>query len=204
MSALLQKVAHFVMNEYTRPVWTRYAYHNIDHIQNVVKEVKDLAERADLSKELILNLEIAAWFHDLGYEKGVMGHEETSCEIATKFLKKHKVSKERILEVVELIKATRPGFEIFKTVSQKIIRDADLSNAGLKGFKKCSNALRQEWDTIQNRQYDDKGWYNLQIDYLSTLSYLSIAGQKKYSKRKKKNLKKYRKRLSKLTQGELA
>jgi len=199
MSTLLQKVANFVLEEYSRPVWNNFEYHNIDHIQNVVGEVKSLGKKSGLSEDNIANLQIAAWFHDLGYEKGVVDHEETSCEIAKEFLISENVSENIISEIVDLIKATRPGFESFETISQKIIRDADLSNAGLKGFKKCSNALRAEWVKIQDRQYDDEGWYNLQIDYLTNLEFLSKAAKKKYSKRRKKNLKKYKKRLTKLS-----
>ena len=198
MSGLLKEVESFVIEEFSRKVWNDFAYHNLDHTQNVVREARNLAKISNLSKDKIELLEIASWFHDLGYEFGMEGHEAMSIKIAKKYLSKSKLSQSEIKDVENLIKATRPGFERFQTISQKIIRDADLSNAGLKGFKKCSNKLRKEWAVISKKDYRDVEWSNLQIQYLSNLKYLSDAARQKYNKRKKKNLKKFKKRLSKI------
>tara|TARA_Y100000385_G_C13109568_1_gene651673 strand:- start:20574 stop:21188 length:615 start_codon:yes stop_codon:yes gene_type:complete len=197
MSVLLQKVEDFVTKQYSRSVWNDFDYHNLEHTLNVVKEARDLAIRSNLPNNIVETIEIAAWFHDLGYEYGVEGHELKSFELAKKFLSKEGATLLLIEEVGNLIQATSIGFERFQSLSQKIMRDADLSNAGLKGFKKCSNALRREWATKMNQEYDDIGWANLQIHYLSNLSYLSESANDKYSKRKRKNLKKYKKRLLK-------
>ena len=194
MNSLNDKVSAFVIDQFSRPVWKEYAYHNLDHTLIVVNECEHLAHISGLSDEKTATLILAAWFHDLGYDKGVEGHEIRSCKIARKFLKKQKAPGSLIDEVESLIKATHTSFERFQTLSQKIIRDADLSNAGLKGFRKCSDKLRREWAEKVGTNYTDKEWFELQFNYLSNLKYLTKAGKKKYNKRKKRNTKKYKKR----------
>ncbi|MEE9374228.1 MAG: HD domain-containing protein [Saprospiraceae bacterium] len=202
MSVLLQKVVQYVQEEYSRPHWAEFDYHNLSHSHNVAREVKYLAQASKLSKKEIEILEIAAWFHDLGYEQGVVGHEMISIEISKAFLIKENAPEETIDQVSALIKATCPEFKDFQSLSQKIICDADLSNAGLKGFKKCSKALRKEWFKIQDRKYSTNEWALLQVQFLSNLNYLSEAGKIKYNKRKSKNLKKYEKKVTKKSSSQ--
>ena len=42
-------------------------YHNLNHVQNVVKQVKEIGKESGISKKELEDLVIAAWFHDLGY-----------------------------------------------------------------------------------------------------------------------------------------
>jgi len=199
MSELLQKVEEYVRKEYSREGWNDFDYHNLDHTVNVVKEVMELAELSGLSQAHTEQLIIAAWFHDLGYEIEVDGHEEISAEIAAKFLKENDATDHVIEEIRNLILATKVNYEDFNVLPKKIIRDADLSNAGLKGFVKWSRTLRSEWSKKLERNFEDKEWDDLQLNYLSNLEYLSPAGIERYDARRIKNLKTYKKKTKKKT-----
>ena len=197
MSELLRKVEDYVREEYSREIWSDFDYHNLYHTVTVADQAAKLAKDSHLPESESEILLIAAWFHDLGYEMGVEGHEEVGAGFASEFLKKESASDDTIVGVRNLILATTIGYDNFDTLSKKIIRDADLSNTGLKGFIKRSRALRSEWRNKREIIFDDNEWEELQIKFLTELDYLSPAAQKRYKAKRKKNLKKYKKKIRK-------
>jgi HD superfamily phosphodiesterase len=190
MSDLLREVEGFVRSEYSKPGWQDFPYHNISHTESTVQEVAQLAKNSNVKKEKLENLLIAAWFHDLGYSLDNQNHESKSAQLAQEFLTKKQLDSSRIEIIQDLILSTSAHYSSFDSVSKEILHDADLSSAGMKGFAKRSNLLRQEWQDKFDKSYSDDEWNELQIDYLSSLGYKSIAGIEKYDKRRQKNLKK--------------
>lgn len=105
-------------------------YHNLDHCLTVVKWCGRLAGMCSLTPEEEKALILAAIFHDFDHSAGV---EEDSVNInravtgLMKFAAIHRVDPELIAAAVDNIQVTQfPFIHEPKTVSQKIIRDADL------------------------------------------------------------------------------
>ena len=195
MQELLNKVEAFVSEEFKKPVWKDFDYHNSSHTLQVVEEVRQLGKLTKLSDTQMFELEIAAWFHDLGYSEGVEGHENISASIAENYLKEHSCPPQTVESVKSLIYATNPSFTDYQSISQKLIRDADLSNAGLEEFIKWNSKLRKEWSQKLSREFTDNEWEIAQYEYLNSLKYLSEAAKARYNKVKEQNLDFYKGRV---------
>lgn len=105
-------------------------YHNLDHCLTVVKWCGRLAGMCSLTPEEEKALILAAIFHDFDHSAGV---EEDSVNInravagLMKFANIHRLDVDLVAAAVDNIQVTQfPFIHEPKTVSQKIIRDADL------------------------------------------------------------------------------
>jgi predicted metal-dependent HD superfamily phosphohydrolase len=172
-------------------------YHDLEHTQTVVSEVRQLAAAEGVNREKMACLEIAAWFHDLGYLKKVDGHEELSAEMAEAFLAERNVSEEERGLIKRIILATEINHEP-QDLYEKLIRDADLAHLGLKGNKNRSELLRQEKEQLVNRPIKQSAWDKMNIDFLEDAEYETESAQQKYGKRKGKFLKKLKKKRKKM------
>ena len=88
--SIIQKVENYVTSQLTENLPSAYLYHNLSHTRRVVKYVKELIEGEKVSAKNAQILELAAWFHDIGFINGHENHEQKSAEIAKSFLKKRK------------------------------------------------------------------------------------------------------------------
>ena len=62
-------------------------YHTIGHTKKVVDRANEIAAHYELSERDITVLNIAAWFHDIGYLfTDPANHEEKSAELLASFL----------------------------------------------------------------------------------------------------------------------
>lgn len=203
MSQILEKASEFVFEILKKKLPDNFIYHNYTHTQRVVKSLNEIIENThevtEIDKE-ILNL--AAWFHDTGYTKGCEKHEESSCEIATEFLKKEGYPDEKIEEVNKCIMATR--FDVCPTdLKGKIMRDADASHFAKDYFEEASEFLRLEFKLQGREKYSIKDWRKLNIKILSQgHEYFTDYAVKNWQPLKEKNLldilEKQRKDVSKL------
>jgi len=83
---LLIDVETFAVNFITRNVPKDYAFHDLQHTISVVEAVQKIGAETNLEEEAMEILQIAAWFHDMGYDQGKEGHEERGCEYVANFL----------------------------------------------------------------------------------------------------------------------
>jgi predicted metal-dependent HD superfamily phosphohydrolase len=179
-------------------------YHNLPHTLSVVDAVRLLSARHELSSENLELLELAAWFHDIGYVKSYENHEETGAGMAAEFLKDLDLPQEDIATVKRLILATKIQHEPTDEL-EMILRDADLSNMGRADYLALLSGLRHEWEVFRNQHHKDRQWYKLNYEFVRKHAYhTKIAEEiygvqhkqnektlkKLYKKKKKKNKKK--------------
>lgn len=137
-------------------------YHNFQHALAVRKYALKLVRRCKkyhipVDQEVV---EIAALFHDAGYEKVKNKKEEYSCQIAKQELSKLKYSKKIITQVKKTILATKPDYPL-KTNEQKILRAADLSSfaASYQQFYNNSKKIEKEYRLLNKRnKFPLKSW----------------------------------------------
>ncbi len=167
MSEIVQKAENYVTDLLTNELNPDFLYHNLRHTQRVVKNTKELVNHYALDATKAENLELAAWFHDTGYTKGVENHEKNSCTVSKPFLKEHGLAKERIDEISRLILATERFYDP-KSLDEEIIRDADASHFGQSSYIETSELLREELSRLGIGDYSLEEWRDLNIEMLRT------------------------------------
>lgn len=172
-----------------------FVYHDLNHTISVVNATTEICDGAEVKGHDKKILQVAAWFHDLGYTKQVAGHEQFGASIAEEFLSGEGIRKEDIDRVKACILATRyPQHPV--TRDEKILCDADMIHLGKKGFMTVVTPLRQEWTDSKNLSYSDNEWYQLNIDFLLAHKFQTAYCRKQYAPQKDKNVRKLRKLLS--------
>ncbi|MGB5360864.1 MAG: Pycsar system effector family protein [Eudoraea sp.] len=197
MSEILAKTEAFAVDLLSTELDPKYLYHNLRHTQRVVKSALELAEANSLDdneKEIIL---LSAWLHDTGYTRGTDEHERSSCEIAKDFLTKEGYDKAKIKNVQACIMATKMQNEP-KSLSEKIIRDADASHFAQKSYLDTCELLREELSLLGIKDYSVKEWMEQNIKMFRTEHrYYTDYAKANWQERKDKNLRNLVKALKK-------
>ena len=202
METLLLKTEKYVFSLLTKELNASYLYHNLSHTQRVVNATKELIVGENISEVDANVLLLAAWFHDVGYIKGAENHEEASVRIVRNFLEEYNIDDSIINDVSKLIRATKMGHEP-DGILEKVIRDADCSHLGKKGFSDVSDLLKEESILVQDKNYSDLEWIKENIHFLANkhIYYTSFA-QENWQQVKDKNLAQLFKQQKKIKQEE--
>ena len=199
---LLKEVEVFVSNFIQTKVPSEYIYHNLKHTQNVVNACREISDRYEISDEELEILELAAWFHDTGYDKGGLDHEERSCQYAEKFLQEKNYNAEKIQHIKDCIMATRVPQQPTNLI-QAIISDADLSHLGKKSYWSSSGLLRQELTMAKNINMSEVQWVDFEIDFIAKHQFHTPVARELYGSRKEKNIRQLKKQKIRLRPQEL-
>ena len=144
-------------------------YHCVEHTMYVVDMAAYIAIKEKVSKKNIFLLKIAALYHDIGFIEGPADHEKTSCRIAKKSLKKYGLSKEEINIICGMIMATRIP-QNPKNNLENILADADLEYLSTSRFEETGNLLYEELKHF-NKKMNQKKWFKIQVDFISSHRY---------------------------------
>ena len=109
-----------------------------------VEKTIELADLSELSERDKMLLTVAAWFHDTGYTKSILDHEDHSIEIARTFLKDKDISKQDTELICSLISSTKMANEP-KTELEGILKDADCAHLASKDYDAYASLLKKEW-----------------------------------------------------------
>ncbi|NJO88535.1 MAG: HD domain-containing protein, partial [Chloroflexia bacterium] len=120
---LIHKVEQYVSRYLQEHFSEEYVFHNLEHIRNVVDAVGAIAAGYPLTPAEFEILQLAAWFHDVGYGEGPKGHEERSATIAKAFLEKENYDKVNLQKVEQAILCTKRNEKPI-TVIDQILCDA--------------------------------------------------------------------------------
>ena len=191
-NSLLLDVEAFVTNFITEQVAKEYAFHDVDHTSNVVKSVKEIGKEMDLSDKELEILELAAWFHDTGYDKGSIDHEERSCKYAKEYLENHKYNEADLQKVLDGIRATKLPHNP-KTVLEKIICDADLSHLGKSNYWDRCGRVRQELTITKKLMMSEQEWLDFELEFITSHEYKTDIANQLYGKVKNKHIRQLRK-----------
>ncbi|MDX5583925.1 MAG: DUF5706 domain-containing protein [Aureibaculum sp.] len=200
--SIVQKAESYVVAQLNEKLPPSYLYHNLSHTSRVVKYVKELIEKEKIGTNDARILELAAWFHDIGFIKSNEDHENYGVEIAKTFLKKEKVAAATIDKIEELILATKMLKEP-KNSLEKIILDADCAHLGKKFYFEVSELLREEWVALGLKKLPDVEWIEKNIDFLTKKhQYYTDYAIKNWQPTKDKHLAQLYKILKKTKQAE--
>lgn len=201
---LVQQVQAYVHSFYQEHISDKFVFHNVEHTDSVVKAVRLIGEKMERIPESDIQLlEIAAWFHDTGYDQGAVDHEKRSADYAETFLAEVGLHIDLIEKIKAIILSTRRFFEPTNELEQ-IMRDADFSHLGSEQYWDRCSRLRQELLMTQQDFKTEVEWATYEVDFMTRHQFHTLIARGLYDQDKARNikrLKKYFKRVQLAEEG---
>ncbi|NNK87046.1 MAG: HD domain-containing protein [Flavobacteriaceae bacterium] len=199
MENIIKASENYVTDLLIETLPSDFLYHNLTHTKRVVNKVKELIDGEKIEEPHANMLLLAAWFHDTGYTRGTENHEESSSEIAEKFLSEQGLNSDSIERVKTLIMATVLEHEPQNEL-EMIIRDADCAHFSSKNYDEIVELLRGELELTQNKDYSDTEWISENIRFFKDVQRFNTDyAINNWQKGKERNLAKLLKRDKKLS-----
>lgn len=184
---LIKETQDFSKKLLTEKLAKEYVYHSLEHTLGVVHAVREIGENSGISEVDIETLEMAAWFHDLGYTVSKEDHEEHSVRIASEFLSERGVAAERIEQIKGCILATRMPQQP-RNLMEEIICDADLLHLATDKYCDQAQKLKDEMEFTKNLILTDEEWMQMNLDFFGQQEYFTAYARDNYSAGKAENL----------------
>ena len=198
---LLQEASEHVADLLKNQLGNNYLYHNFSHTLSVVEAAREIGAASGLNGEEMELVELAAWFHDVGYVDGSAGHEERSADMAAEFLARRAYPAEKIDSVRSLILVTKyPPFP--QTMMEKVLCDADLHHVGLDTYLDSNDLLRVEWEHAAQERYDDVEWMKKSVNFLMEHQFFTDYAIARYQPNKMASIAKLKKKVRKRKRKE--
>ena len=189
---ILTTVEAYITQFFKENVPEQYVYHDLIHTQDVVRSCRQIGLAFGLPMEDLENLQIAAWFHDSGYDKGPENHEERSAEYVAAFLENYNYPSQVVDIIKDCIKVTKlPQNPV--GLLQQIICDADLSHLGEKNYWMRTARVRQELIVTHNKLMTEEEWIEFELAFMMGQNYHTKVAKDMYQKRKLKHIAQLRK-----------
>jgi len=194
---ILKKVKEYIGSAFRRYHMAENTYHNMTHTTEVVQAVIEIARAMNIGAEDLELLQIAAWFHDLGYIDKCEGHEEISIKYAEKFLIENGFAEAQVERIASLIKATHFPY-VPKDELEEIICDADLHHLGTSIFEEKGELLRKELKLKEIRDFTDEEWLKKNLQFFNQHKFFTPYAKSRFETQKNININKIEKKLKKL------
>ncbi len=148
-----------------------FVYHNLEHVELVVKAAKQISNHYNLHGQDYQAVLVAAWFHDVGYLFGCTAdHEDKSVEQATEFLKEQNENPGLAEKVKECIRATKIFSEPSSLIA-KIVSDADLFHLGTPHFLTSNKQILEEMKLCFGKTIPSDKWHRMSLTILEKHRY---------------------------------
>jgi predicted metal-dependent HD superfamily phosphohydrolase len=171
-------------------------FHNLEHTESVVARVQEIAAHYQLPDKDLLELSIAAWFHDTGHLMvDPTGHEQKSVELMEAFLKSRTDDEELINNIASLIRITKfpPSPQ---SLPEMIICDADTYHFGLDDFKQTNKAMKKEL-VLRNMNTMVLDWERNSLELLKKHQFFTAYCIDLLQRGKEKNIRRLTKKIGK-------
>ncbi len=198
---LVKKAKSYALRFAKSDISPSFVFHSVAHFEESVQAAKVLAESYNLPADDVEDIQLAMWFHDLGFSGGCEKHEARSMALAEEFLQREGLAAERIDNVKKYIAATDKSHKPDGLI-EEIINDADTAHIGQKSYFEKLGLLRTEWESKNDSKYDEKEWIKLNLEFLDEHKFYTGIGKTKYGARKRKNVLKLQKQWQELLDFE--
>ena len=162
-------------------------FHSFEHTSSVVESALEIGQNSGLNEEELEILEVAAWFHDLGYLEGFKDHETKSWAMANAFLETENYPEAKAQLVKDCIMATSLHVTP-KTMLEKVIADADLNHLAKPSQASKSEALRLEIKRVCGYDFSTEEWLDKDLGFLLAHHYHTPYAQEHYHPGKVENI----------------
>ncbi len=181
------QIQEHVISNLKKGLAESFTYHNANHTLDVMDQCMTIANEEGITDEqTLLELKLAALYHDTGFLYAYCGHEEESCLIARKELPSFNVNQETIDNVCDIIMATKMP-QSPQSLTQQIMCDADLDYLGSNNYFGISEMLRKEFKVFEIITNEEE-WKESRIDFLQTHSYFTQSQQNRRNMMKEAHL----------------
>jgi predicted metal-dependent HD superfamily phosphohydrolase len=187
MNNLIEAVSNYVKIFLEENLSDQIKFHTIEHTKMVVEAVKEIGTYEHLSETEMETVIISAWFHDCGYAKTYIRHEDESKKIAKNFLENLGCELNFIDTVLNCIDATKYPQNPLCLV-EKVLCDADMYHLTSPNYAKYEKTLRQEFEKYLGLIYTDEEWEIKNCNFFREHIYHTEYGQKILSRFKEVNL----------------
>ena len=199
---ILNDTQEHIREFFDKKIAAEYVYHDLTHTLNVVEETREIGSKSNISKKEMELLEIAAWFHDTGYDEGAENHEQRSSQYAIDFLAAYNYSPEDIATITQLIMATQMPHNP-QNLLEQIISDADMSHLGKKIYWDRCGRVRQELLMTKSVVMSEQEWVDFELDFMINHQYSTPVANELFNKQKLKHIKQLRKQKLRLNPTEI-
>lgn len=186
---MLQKAQSYVENFFKESIPEQLVYHNLQHTQETVKNIEEIARAEELSEDELEMALLAGWFHDTGMAFQYEGHENASAELAETFLKDQQYDQDKIESVKQAILATKKDQEPQTTID-RVVRDADSLHVGRDDYKDRMYKLMDEVNALGEKEYSEAELIEETLRYYNDHAFYSNYAKREYSPQKEANRKK--------------
>ena len=162
---------NFIVNLLRNNIQEQYHYHNFNHTLYVEEKALEIGRHEECTGEELELLSAAALWHDTGYIKTYINHEEESCLMARQYLPAYGYSTAEIDRVNGMIMATKIP-QSPENKLEEILADADLEYLGTDSFEIKSDNLFKELQFLNSSLTEEK-WNQMQISFLQKHHYFT-------------------------------
>ena len=195
---ILNKAKKYVGQIFRKADAKENYYHNLTHTAEVVKITEEISTALNISDQEKEYIQLAAWFHDIGYTNCNDGHEEIGIKLAEEFLRKNNYPDGKIDKVTGLIRATKMPRNP-QNLLEEIICDADLHHLGTEKFSIKEKLFRDEIEKKNGCKFKEKDWLKNNLDFMINHRFYTEYAEEKFGLQKKKNLNKIKLELKSLS-----
>jgi predicted metal-dependent HD superfamily phosphohydrolase len=202
-NALLIDTESYVKGLFKQHNQSNLVFHNLEHTESVVERVHEIASHYQLPDKELLELSIAAWFHDTGHLMAdPAGHEEKSVQLMEAFMINRTDDEELVKNIAGLIRITKfpPSPQ---SLSEMIICDADTYHFGLDDFKQTNKAMRKEL-VLRNMNTMVMDWERNSLELLQKHQFYTTYCLSLLQKGKEKNIRRLNKKIGKFEEVNIS
>ena len=186
--AILDKAESYVTNLLINDLPDWIEFHTIDHTRYVVEAATQIGKNSGLSDDDLTVVILGAWFHDTGYLKNPMSHEQVSATLAEEFLKNAGFASEKIARIKKAILSTSIPQNPQDLISQ-VLCDADLMHMSEPDYFERIEKMRSEMATHLDGKIGKRKFYNMSLKFFESHTYhtdyaKNVLGPKKEENRK--------------------
>ncbi|MCF8373397.1 MAG: HD domain-containing protein [Bacteroidales bacterium] len=187
MIDLLEETEGYVKNLFEN-IPDNLIYHQLSHTIEVVEAARTIGQAIHLSPEEMQILLLSAWFHDTGYLKTYLHHEEESIHIARQFFNSINANSKLIEQIAGCINATKVPQKP-KTKIEEAVCDADMFHLAQDNFCDKSKLLFEEMNATSKFKMDMIAFRKGSVEFFDSHHYHSKYGKEVLSIGKKRNRK---------------
>jgi predicted metal-dependent HD superfamily phosphohydrolase len=202
-NALLIDTESYVKGLFKQHNQSNLVFHNLEHTESVVERVHEIASHYQLPDKDLLELSIAAWFHDTGHlMSDPAGHEEKSVQLMEAFMINRTDDEELVKNIAGLIRITKfpPSPQ---SLSEMIICDADTYHFGLDDFKQTNKAMKKEL-VLRNMNTMVMDWERNSLELLQKHQFYTTYCLSLLQKGKEKNIRRLNKKIGKFEEVNIS
>ena len=189
-----KKAIDFILNRLVNELPQHLSYHNMHHAWDVYTAAAMIGKQEGISVMDTKLLLTAASYHDAGFLKAAVGHEEESCRIAANTLPAFGYKSAEIEKICGLIRATKiPQFP--KNHLEETLADADLDYLGRDDFFSTGHLLFNEM-LLSGVVNNEEEWNRVQVRFMESHHYFTQTSVNLRSAKKEQHFKQVKAKLN--------